>query len=151
MNKQTLIGVIIAASVVLLGTVAYMMTRQQPAADNTTTIDDTSQVPTEDKTSNTQVHDSEVASAAKITYTDDGFSPSTLTVKKGSTITVKNDSSVDVMFSSADHPVHQQQPELNMKTLRPGESGTITVTKVGSWGYHDHIDESMTGMIIVTE
>src|SRR5688500_10862335 len=43
------------------------------------------------------------ASAATITFTDDGFSPSTLTVKSGDTIAVKNDSSSSLEFESNPH------------------------------------------------
>jgi plastocyanin len=153
MDKKATIGIIAAICIILLGAWAYMMAQpateraaQTPAVDSNQTTAETS-APAEEGTQPT----AETSSAATITYTDDGFTPSTLTVKKNSVITVTNKSSKNVMFSSADHPTHQEQPELNMKTLKPGESGTITITKAGIWGYHDHIDETMTGTITVTE
>ncbi|HEV7952023.1 MAG TPA: cupredoxin domain-containing protein [Candidatus Saccharimonadales bacterium] len=150
MNKKTMIGIIVVASVIILGAWAYAATR--PASEssiNTPEKSDTTDT-SSPETTGTKAP-SESSPVATITYTDDGFSPSTTTVKKGSTITVTNNSTVNVMLSSADHPTHVEQPELNMSTLKPGESGTITLTKVGTWGFHDHIDESMTGTIVVTE
>jgi plastocyanin len=151
MGKNVLIGIIVAAAIILIGTFAYVLTR--PTATDTTTTTPTPTEPSTTETSEAPATENtpQTESAATITYTDSGFDPSTTTVKKGSTITVTNKSTKDVKFSSADHPTHQKQPELNMETLKPGESGTITVTKVGTWGFHDHIDASMTGMIVVTE
>lgn len=91
------------------------------------------------------------ALAAIIVFTNDGFTPNTLSVKKGTVVTVKNESSKRVQFSSDDHPSHRDDPSLNMKTLAPGESGTFTAVTVGTQGFHDHIDDSKVGTLIVTE
>ncbi|MDB5168106.1 MAG: hypothetical protein JWO55_364 [Candidatus Saccharibacteria bacterium] len=154
MDKKATIGIITVICIILLGAWAYMMA--QPAVERPTKAPVTdSNLITPDETSSPAKEGTEPTSetppVATITYTDSGFTPSTLTVKKNSAITVSNKSSKNVMFSSADHPKHQEQPELNMNTLNPGESGTITITKAGTWGYHDHVDETMTGTIIVTD
>jgi plastocyanin len=91
------------------------------------------------------------ASTATITFTNDGFTPETLTVKTGTVVTVKNESSDPVQFSSDNHPTHREDPEINMKTLAPGESGTFTAKTVGKHGFHDHMDDSKTGVLVVTE
>lgn len=85
-----------------------------------------------------------------ITYTDSGFEPQNLTVKKGTVITLTNASSHNVQFSSNDHPAHTENTEMNMATLAPGESDSYTATKTGTWGFHDHIEGSKTGTITVT-
>ena len=38
-----------------------------------------------------------------------------------------------------------------MSVLAPGESGTFTAETVGTHGFHDHIDDSKTGTLVVTE
>lgn len=86
-----------------------------------------------------------------ITYTNNGFEPSELTVKKGTIITITNTSSQDVQFSSDDHPAHQKNSEMNLKVLSPGESTSYTPQKVGEWGFHDHLNDTKTGTITVTE
>lgn len=89
--------------------------------------------------------------AATITATNDGFTPNTVTIKKGQMIKIVNNSSSPIQFSSADHPTHRLDPELNMSELAPGESGTVMPENVGSHGYHDHLHAEHTGTIVVTE
>lgn len=86
-----------------------------------------------------------------IRFTDQGFEPQTISVKRGTTIVVKNDSSRDVQFSSDDHPTHLENREMNLATLEPGESDSFFANTAGSWGFHDHLDESNTGKLEVTE
>ena len=86
-----------------------------------------------------------------LSFTDSGFEPEQITVKKGTVITVTNNSSKDVQFSSNEHPSHRDNTEMNLKTLSPGESESYTATVVGTWGFHDHIDDSKMGTVVVTE
>ncbi len=92
---------------------------------------------------------SNVPSAATITYDGNGFSPANVTVKSGDTVTVKNTSSQDVQFDSDPHPVHTDDPDLNLGSVAPGQSGSFKVTKTGSFGYHNHLDPSQTGNITI--
>ncbi len=89
------------------------------------------------------------ADATVITYTNNGFSPDTVTVRVGSTVTVKNDSSRDVQFSSDSHPTHTINSELNLPVIGPGQSRSFVVERTGTYGYHDHLDSTRTGTIIV--
>lgn len=89
--------------------------------------------------------------ATTITFTDDGVSPARITIKKGTAVTVVNNSSRAIQFSSDDHPAHTDDPELNMSELAPGANGTFTPTHVGTHGFHDHHNDSVTGTITVTE
>ena len=88
-----------------------------------------------------------------VSYTDDGFSPETVTVASGKTITWKNDSSRTVQVGSNTHPTHTINQEITGDeftiALAPGESKTVTVTKAGSWGYHDHLKPSIVGTVVV--
>ncbi len=91
----------------------------------------------------------EATSATAITYSNDGFSPSTLTVKAGTTVTIKNNSSRLLQLDSNPHPDHTDNPELNVGTVSPGKSTTFVVTKTGSHGYHNHLNTGDTGTLIV--
>lgn len=93
----------------------------------------------------------ETNQVATIVFGADGFTPDTLTVKKGTVITIKNESDSNVQFSSDNHPSHLTNPEMNTSTIGPGESTTYTTSTVGTFGYHDHIDDNKTGTITVTE
>lgn len=145
--KGIVIGILVAI-VVLVGVITFLFTSQQTTAPDSS--DNQAKTPT-----GSSERDNEVApnpsERMMITYTDNGFEPSEITVKKGSVVTIKNSSSKNVQFSSDDHPAHRDNTEMNLETLSPGESGSYTATTVGTWGYHDHIDESKTGTITVTE
>lgn len=84
-----------------------------------------------------------------ITYSDSGFSPSTLGVKSGDSLTIKNSSSSSVQIQSNPHPIHTDNEELNVGEIAPGQSKSFTPSKVGSWGYHNHLDPTQTGTIVV--
>lgn len=92
---------------------------------------------------------SSTKAAATITFTDNGFSPSTTTVKAGDTVQVTNNSSQPMQFDSDPHPQHTDEPELNVGEVDPGESKTFVVTKKGHWGFHDHLDAGFTGTLNV--
>lgn len=85
-----------------------------------------------------------------VTYTDSGFSPSTLTTKKGDTVTFKNMTSGNMWVVSSPHPTHTDYPEFDAKrTMVPGETYQFTFTKIGSWKYHNHTNPSERGTIVV--
>lgn len=91
-------------------------------------------------------------------YTDSGFSPSTLTVPKGTTVTFVNKSSKNVWPASAIHPVHKAYPTTGgcigstfdaCRMLAPGEEWPFIFDIAGSWKYHNHISPGQTGTIVV--
>lgn len=90
-------------------------------------------------------------SASKtITYTDSGFSPTTLTIKSGDTVVFKNSGSKDFWPASAIHPTHTIYPEFDAKKgIAPGATYSFTFTRIGSWKYHNHLNPSLTGTITV--
>jgi plastocyanin len=88
------------------------------------------------------------AAAATITYTT-GFSPAMTTVKSGQTVTFKNDSSSDIQVDSDPHPTHTDDADLNVGTIAAGQSKTVTVTKVGDFGFHNHLNPSDAARITI--
>lgn len=89
------------------------------------------------------------AASATITYDGDKFSPASVTVKAGDSVKVVNSSETDMQFDSDPHPVHTDNTELNAGLIAPGESKTFTLTNVGKWGYHNHLNSSQQGTIVV--
>lgn len=102
---------------------------------------------------------------ATVTYSATGFSPSSVTIKKGGTVTWRNESGGNMWVASAQHPTHTVYAGTS-RTEHCGttaeavsfdqcraESGnfSFTFTKVGSWAYHDHINASRFGRIEVVE
>jgi hypothetical protein len=138
---------IIAAVLLVLavGGLLYAMTRGD------TTKDAASDMPagTSSETNTPPTTGDEETKGTVIVFTDDGFDPLKYVSKEGEAVTVRNDSSMDLQFSSADHPTHLEHPEFNMEVLSPGESGTFTPESTGTFEFHDHLNSQFTGTLTV--
>ncbi|MDP2720963.1 MAG: cupredoxin domain-containing protein [bacterium] len=92
-------------------------------------------------------------SETTIKYTSAGFSPENVTIKSGGKITWVNDSSEEVQIGANPHPIHTGNKEVSggdfTLNLAPGESKSVTITKTGSFGYHNHRNSSQGGTINV--
>jgi hypothetical protein len=87
--------------------------------------------------------------ASTITYNGSSFSLSANTIKSGESIKIVNSSQTDLSFNSDPHPVHTDNPELNVGNIAAGQSRTIKLTAKGTWGFHNHLDASQHGTITV--
>ena len=97
-----------------------------------------------------------------ITFTDAGFEPSTVAIKKGQTVRWMNNSSTNTWPASAVHPTHSIYPQKSAsdclgssfdacRGLAKGETWDFTFNDVGTWKFHDHLHASKTGSVTVTE
>lgn len=89
------------------------------------------------------------AVAVTITYDGEAFSSSGTSIKSGEKVKVVNASEKDLDFDSDPHPVHTDNTELNAGDIPAGESKTFTLTKKGTWGFHNHLDASQNGELTV--
>jgi plastocyanin len=97
-----------------------------------------------DVTGDTMVH--------QVSYDGTKFSPASLTVKVGDIVVFKNNSSGPFRVASDPHPTHTNYPEFDSKTpVAAGQTYEFKFTKIGSWGYHNHMNPSATGTIKVTK
>jgi plastocyanin len=87
-----------------------------------------------------------------VTYTDTGYAPKSVTVKKGSIVTFVNESSRSMWTASDVHPTHLLLPGFDQKTSVV-KDGTYEYTfeKVGTWTYHNHVNPTDKGTVVVTE
>ena len=107
---------------------------------------------------------SPVISKNLITYTDSGYAPNTITIKKGETVTWKNESKLLMWTASAVHPTHKAYPGTNIancgtpagsnqfdacRGVASGQSWSFKFDNVGTWGYHNHLKASDWGKIVV--
>lgn len=143
-NKTVIAVIAVAIALAAAGAVAFFFMSNKsaaPKASDQTETTTTTETPTNNTTSETD--------GTVISYTDSGFSPDSLTIKAGTSVTVKNNSTMQLEFASGDHPTHTKEPELNTKTIGPGESTSFTPTKTGTWSFHNHFNSSDTGTLIV--
>lgn len=137
--------VIAAIAVVIIAAGIFGLAKK---SDNKKTTDLSTNT-TSQTQSTTPPASSDQNAAATITYADSGFSPSKITVKSGSTVTIKNTSSGEMQLDSDPHPIHTDDTDLNVGAVAAGQSQTFTVTKKGTFGYHNHLNPSDKGTIIV--
>lgn len=87
---------------------------------------------------------------AQVSYTDQGFQPSSITIKQGQTVRFTNQSSGQMWVASNPHPTHTDYPGFDEKTAVPnGQFYEFNFTKIGTWGYHNHFKPSAKGEIVV--
>ncbi len=175
MDQKVTWGIIVAIIAVLLIGGGWWLLQQNnttiPAINSTTQTPSgqTGTINNPDQTNAGGVEinagvDTGAAKTWEVTYTDAGFSPSALTIKKGDTVAFNNQSSGGMWVGSASHPTHtaysgtsaQQHcpdPENDdfdqCQAGQPGTSWSFTFAKTGSWAYHNHMNATKFGKIIV--
>lgn len=96
------------------------------------------------------VSESPAATTATISISDTGFSPATVRVKVGTTVTFVNNGQAAHQPVSNPHPVHTDLPGFAArKGLVTGEEYLFVFTKVGTWGFHDHLNTALRGSVVV--
>jgi plastocyanin len=99
-----------------------------------------------------------------VTYSDTGFSPNSVTIKKGDTVVFNNTSTGRPMWVGADeHPGHEGYDTTSRSThcaagyagAKPfdqcavGSSYRFTFAKSGSFDYHNHTSAQFGGTVVV--
>ncbi len=99
-----------------------------------------------------------------IRITERGFEPMILEVPRGAKVTFVNESANPSWPASDLHPTHRLYPGSGIEKcgtpeqanifdacrgLEKGESWSFVFNEVGEWPYHDHLNPSLTGKIIV--
>ena len=87
-----------------------------------------------------------------VKMTKSGFDPENVSVKAGESVTWVNEDTEPHWPASNDHPNHTVYPGFDAKKpIQAGESYTFVFEKVGSWGFHDHLNSRKTGTVTVSE
>ncbi|OGG56666.1 hypothetical protein A3D71_03450 [Candidatus Kaiserbacteria bacterium RIFCSPHIGHO2_02_FULL_55_20] len=101
--------------------------------------------------------------AALVSYTDRGFEPDTVTIKKGEAIRFTNNSSQNLLWVASVatgtapgsiYPTGQQEPcgqsaFDSCATLEPHEFWEFTFDVAGAWSYADNLHKDRTGIVRV--
>ena len=138
--------VIAAAVIIVLVIVGWFFTRSKP-----TTVPEVSKSPTPAVSDSASPSASPSAAMTEkaVTISSTGFSPKSITIKSGETITWMNGDSENHTVNSDNHPTHLLYPFLNLGLIKPGEKQSVTISKTGTFTYHDHLNPSFKGSVTV--
>lgn len=136
MNKPVIIGIVIL--LVIGGGYVFLNKDTIYKSSNTSTA--------KTAVSNSNA---DVKVAATITYSDSGFSPSLTTVQAGSVIAITNSSSSDLQMQSNPHPAHTDDTDLNVGIVKVGSTKNFNVTKIGTFGFHNHLNPTDNAKITI--
>jgi plastocyanin len=147
MNKNLVIALVVALLVVG-GVVMVQNNSNDQAGSNTSDI----QERPGDSSSVMERESADDAIAREentVVLTSDGFSPKTLTVSVGEEVVWVNNSGGSATVDSSVHPTHRDHPELNLGTFEDGEEHKLVFDKPGTYNYHDHLNASRFGTVVV--
>ncbi|MBI2310097.1 cupredoxin domain-containing protein [Candidatus Collierbacteria bacterium] len=106
------------------------------------------QSPTQPKSS-TPAGSTTVQTTESVTLTSSGFEPQSLTVKVGTKMVWTNQSGTVAAVNSASHPTHLVYPLLNLGNFGNGETLALVFDQPGTYKYHNHLNASQTGVVVV--
>ncbi|MEK9161047.1 MAG: plastocyanin/azurin family copper-binding protein [Patescibacteria group bacterium] len=146
---------IILIALIALGTIAYFALGG-PAAEPVL-------APTQEEEEQLPVAEPQtLSSGTTVTYSDQGFSPSQVTVSVGDTVRFVNQSSREMWVGVDEHPTHTKYDGTSKNDhcpgttafdqcarSGPGTSWEYTFTKTGTFGYHNHAGAADVGVIVV--
>ncbi len=135
--SRILIGIV---AVIAVAALAFALLGNQTAKKATTSVTTTSPSPTASETQKT---------TNTVTLTKNGFESQTLKVKAGTKVTFVNKSGAIATVNSDPHPIHTLWPFLNLGRFNDGESLDVTFDKTGTYTYHNHLNSSQTGTVVV--
>jgi plastocyanin len=159
MGTKTLVSWLIVI-IIIIGGIFYFSSSETEDYDDITESDDDSAEVMEDGV----LTDEEVATMEDnknvITYTNDGFSPDELTIKKGESVTFVNESGSGMWVGSAMHPTHKNYPIKSdsdclgssfdqCESTNNRTEWTFTFEAEGEHGYHNHVKANHWGKVIV--
>ena len=89
-------------------------------------------------------------STATIEVNDNGFIPTSLTVRKCTKVTFKNTGTTDHQPVSHPHPTHDAYQEFNSpQPIASNSSWSFIFSKSGAWKFHDELTPEHRGTITV--
>lgn len=86
---------------------------------------------------------------AVITITSSGFEPATVNIEAGTKVVWTNKSGSTATVNSALHPTHLIYPPLNLNGVSDNESVSLVFDEQGTYKYHDHLNPTRTGTVVV--
>ena len=136
MNKKYLLGIGILFIVAIVGFIAWKSVKNtRPVGTSKSLAHQRAPLPKE----------------VTVTLTKNGFSPTQVTITVGSAVRWINKSGSQQTVNSDNYPTNQLHRELNFGVFNNGSSVVYTFTKPGVYGYHNQLNHTQMGKVIVKE
>jgi len=78
-----------------------------------------------------------------------GFEPVTINIQAGEKVVWINKSGELAAVNSDLHPTHLIYPQLNISSIPNGKAVFLVFDKQGTYKYHNHLNPSQTGTVVV--
>jgi plastocyanin len=161
MKRKNIIGIII---IILLIISVYFLI---PSSDNSSSLNSStgnSQTPPQIPTPGNSQTPPSLTTSNIIEMSTSGFIPSTLTIQSGEKVIFKAIDTSNRWPASAMHPTHKVYPNSDIqkcgtseeliifdscKGISEGQTYEFTFNEIGTWNFHDHLQPSKFGKIIV--
>lgn len=149
MNTKYLLITGTIVLLLLVGAVFILNSNKETSSTNTSVQENQAQTETSPVPSPSPTQ--AVTEETKVDFTLDGFSPESITIKKGAKVIWTNNSGKTATVNSAPHPVHTSYPPLNLGSFNDGDSLEVSFPDPGTYKYHNHLNASQGGTITVEE
>ena len=161
--KTSTLAVIVILILIIGGGVWYFMptAAPQPAAP-VVSVTDTGPAPIPGPSGvQVSISTSTAATSSEVHLTATGFSPKSVTIKRGGTVTFINDTTGKMWVASGDHPSHTAYASTTLKEhcgdevdvsfdeCKAANTYSFTFQKPGNWNYHNHLTPTQFGTIVV--
>lgn len=150
---KSLILIVLALLVLGGGGYYYMNNMAAPAASDDTEMeqmDESMQAMEEAMNETVDTEAVTATAAAEVMYTEDGYTPKSVTIKAGESVKFSNQIEMETQVGFGEHLSHDEYPDMKTHpTLKMGESDVMTFPKAGTYSYHNHHKEEDKGTVIV--
>jgi hypothetical protein len=99
--------------------------------------------------SGVNVKGGELPEESLVLLSDSGFAPKEITIKIGMAVRWRNGTSTEASVNSDNYPTNRLYPEINLGRFKTGQTLVHIFTKAGTYTYHNQLDSSETGTVIV--
>ena len=161
MKTSTIVWIVVIILVVLGGW--YLYSAQTASAPVVPSVETQTTTGTNAGANVSAPTTSSAPMSATVKLTSSGFSPGTMTIAKGGTVPWVNESGSPMWVASAMHPAHVLYDNTSKdEHCASGYTGptpfdqcsssvnySFTFNKVGTWKYHNHVNSSQFGTVIV--